>query len=248
METIHTADALRLAELQKKDAVIAGLKARLSAVPRELEKLNSDLEKKKASMGAAREALLTLQKKKKDRELAIAEAEEGVRKHQFELNQVKNNDAFKALLGEIETCKAAKDALETEVLLLLDELDKAAEADRAAQAGMRRAEEARDAEAAVLEASGRGLAAELAAAEAERAAQAGAIDRALLEKYETVRDSRAGAAVVPVHEDPATGKLSCGGCHMALTPQKTLDVKKPDTFAVCPECRRFMYLERTIYG
>ncbi len=248
METIRTADALKLAELQKKDAAISGLKSRLAAVPRELGKLNAEFEHKKASMGAARETLLGLQKRKKEKELSIAEAEEGIRKHQRELNQVKNNDAFKALLGEIERDKTAKDGLETEVLLLLDELDKAAGADRTMQAELRKAQEVRDAEAGALESSGRSLAAELAAAEAERAAQAGGIDRELLEKYETVRASRAGVAVVPVHEDPATGKLSCGGCHMALTPQKTLDVRKNDTFAVCPECRRLMYLERTIYG
>lgn len=248
MDTIHTDNARSLADLQKKDSVIAALKAEADGVPKRIAAINKTFEDKKASMSAAREALMALQSKKKELELGIAEADEGIRKHQRELNMVKDNNAFKALLSEIDHDKASKDELETAVIVLLDEIDRAAAADKAVQAEVKVIEGAKDGEIAALEAEGREIAARLAAAEAERSGLAGKIEPALLEKYEAVRASRAGVAVVAVQEDGPAGKLSCGGCHISLTPQKTLDVKKADTFAVCGECRRFMYLERTIYG
>ncbi len=248
MEIVHTADAGKLAELQKKDSAIAAFKARGAEIPLKIKKLNAAFEEKKASMSAAREALQALQAKKKEMELGIAEADEGIRKHQRELNLVKDNGAFKALLSEIDHDKAAKDALETEVLILLEDIDKASVRDKAIQAEVKVIEASKDSEVSALEAAAREISAGLSGAEKERAAAAGGIDPELLEKYEALRAARGGLAVAEVHEEPATGKLTCSGCHMGLTPQKAVDIRKPDTFAVCAECRRFMYLEKTIFG
>ncbi|MDA8131146.1 MAG: C4-type zinc ribbon domain-containing protein [Elusimicrobia bacterium] len=248
METVHSGSARALVELQKRDTAIAALKARIAGVPVRLKAVNDAFEAKKAAMSAARETLMALQSRKKDSELRIAEAEEGIRKHQRELNMVKDNDAFKALLKEIDNDKAAKDELETGVLELLEEIDKASVKDKAEQAEVAVVAAQRDKEAAALEAEGREAAGMLSEAEAGRAGVAAGIEADLLERYDALRASRANLAVAEVHADQATGKLSCGGCHMGLTPQKALDVKKHDTFAVCPECRRWMYLEATIKG
>ena len=246
METIHTPEARALADLQKRDTALDALKALAAAIPQKIKGLNAAFAGRKAEMLAAREAFLALQARKKDLELRIAEAEEAIRKHQLQLNQVKDNAAFKALLAEIENDKAAKDELETGVLTLLEEIDKASGQDRALQAEVKKVEDAKNSEVAALEAEAVRAAAGLEAAAAARAAAAAALDAGLLEKYESVRASRAGLAVAPVKED-AAGHLSCSGCHMGLTPQKALDVKKPDTFAFCAECRRFMYSEKTLY-
>ena len=248
METIHTSDARALAELQKRDTAMDAMAARAAAVPKKIAELNAAFEAKKASMCAARDALMALQSKKKDAELRIAEADEGIRKHQRELNLVKDNNAFKALLAEIEHDKAAKDELETGVLTLLEEIDKAAAADKTVQTEVKSIEALMKAETASLEASAKELAAELETARAARTAIAAAINHELLERYEAIRASRAGLALAAVHEEPASGKFSCGGCHMGLTPQKMVDVKKADTLTFCPDCRRLIYLEKTLFG
>jgi len=248
METIHTSDARALAELQKRDTAMDAMAARAAAVPKKIAELNAAFEAKKASMCAARDALMALQSKKKDAELRIAEADEGIRKHQRELNLVKDNNAFKALLAEIEHDKAAKDELETGVLTLLEEIDKAAAADKTVQTEVKSIEALMKAETASLEASAKELAAELETARAARTAIAAAINHELLERYEAIRTSRAGLALAAVHEEPVSGKFSCGGCHMGLTPQKMVDVKKADTLTFCPDCRRLIYLEKTLFG
>jgi len=248
METIHTSEAKALVELQKRDTAIDALAACVAGVPVRVAGLNAAFEEKKRSMSAAREALQALQVRKKDVELKIAEADEGIRKHQRELNLVKDNNAFKALLSEIEHDKKNKDDLETEELVLLEEIDKASAQDKLIQAEVKKTEEFKNSEISVLEAGGREAAEKLAAARGERAAAASALNADLLEKYENLRANRGGLAVAAVHEEAVTGKLSCGGCHMSLTPQKTLDVKKTDTLTFCQDCRCLLYLERTIFG
>ena len=248
METIHTAEAKALVELQKRDTAIDALATRVAGVPVQVAGLNAAFEAKKRSMGAAREALQALQVKKKNAELKIAEADEAIRKHQRDLNLVKDNNAFKALLTEIETDKKNKDDLETEELVLLEEIDKAAVQDKLMQAEVKKTEEFKNSEILVLEAAGREAAEKLAAAKNERAAAASSLNPDLLERYESLRANRGGLAVAAVHEEPQTGKLSCGGCHMSLTPQKTLDVKKADTLTFCQDCRCLLYLEKTIFG
>ncbi len=248
METIHTVEAKALVELQKKDTAIDALAARCADIPVKIAALNSAFEAKKKSMGAAREALYKLQSGKKDVELKLVEAEEGIRKHQRELNLVKDNNAFKALLNEIDNDKKNKDELETSELVLLENIDKASSDEKAIQVEVRKMEAVKNAEISALEAAAREAGAGLEAARTVRAAAAGALTPELLEKYEDLRANRGGLAAAAVHEDKTTGKLSCGGCHIALTPQKTLDVKKTDSLAVCPDCRRLIYLERTLFG
>ncbi len=248
MEIIHTIEVRALVELQKKDSAIDAMTAAVAGVPARIAALNAAFTEKKNSMSAARQALLALQVKKKDSELKIAEAEEGIRKHQRDLNLVKDNNAFKALLTEIENDKKNKDELETGVLFLLEEIDKASVQDKAIQAEVKQMEAVMRAEVAALEASAKELAVSLERARAERLAAAAALNPELLDNYENIRSNKNGLAVALVHEDPSNGKFSCGGCHMSLTPQKTLDIKKHDAFAVCQDCRRLMYLEKTVYG
>ncbi len=248
MDIIHTIEAKALVELQKKDTAIDELDSRAAGIPARIGSLNAAFEDKKRSMGAAREALLSLQLRKKELELKMAEADEGIRKHQRDLNLVKENNAFKALLSEIENDKKKRDDLETEVLVLLEDIDKASVRDKLLQAEVKTIEGVKNGEVSALEEAGAAIRSRLEAARAERASFAAGISAELLEKYEAIRSGRGGLAVAAAHEDPVTGRTSCGGCHMALTPQKALDLKKHDALAVCADCRRLMYLERTIYG
>jgi len=248
METIHTIEAKALVDLQKKDTALAALTARAAEAPAKIAALRKTFEVKKLAMNTARAALTALQVKKKDVELSIAEAEESVRKHQRELNQVKDNNVFKALLTEIEHDKKVKDDLETEELGVLEEIDQASARDKIIQGEVKLMEGTLNTEISALEAEGHKLSHDLELATAERAAAAAAITPDLVEKYEAIRSGKGGVAIAPAHEDPSNGKLSCGGCHMSMTPQKMLDLKKHDTLTVCSDCRRLMYLEKTIYG
>jgi hypothetical protein len=247
MKLIHTTETKSLIDLQTRDLYIDELAAKIGAVPDEINALNRAFEEKKSSMTAARDALMRLQVEKKSRELAIAEKEEEIRKHQRDLNMVKNNDAFKALLAEIESAKKEQGDIETEILGLMEEIDRAVLEDKKLQQEVARLEAEKNLRIKDLEAEKAKCEAELETAKAGRVDFSAKISGEVLEKYEFIRGKRKGLAIARVNEDK-TGKLSCCGCNLGLTVQKIVDIKTPDALVFCDNCLRMIYLEKTVIG
>ena len=242
MKLMHTTETGALIALQAKDTAVDDLAKRITSIPEEIRALNEAFEEKKNSMTAAKDALVKLQVEKKAKELSIAEKEEEIRKHQRDLNMVKDNDAFKALLTEIETAKKEQDAIETEILGLLEAIDKATAAEKSQRQEVVKLEEDKNVRSKALEAEKKDCEAALEAAKADRADAAAKISGEIVEKYEFIRAQRKGLAIVHVKEDKS-GKISCGGCNMGLTAQKIVDIKTPDALVFCDDCQRMIYLD-----
>jgi len=244
---LHSTEIRFLIDLQAKDKLIAGISKKIASVPAEIEALNALFNEKKSSKNMARETLLKLQAEKKAKEIAIAEKDEEIKKHQRELNMVKDNDAFKALLSEITRAKKEQDDTETELLMLFEALDMAAIEDKKLQQEVARSEEEKNQKIVELEAAKKDLEESLSAVKSERSQSAAKIGPEIIEKYEFIKEQRHGIAIAEVKEDK-TGKMSCGGCNIGLIPQKTVDLKKPDILVFCDNCQRIMYLKKTVYG
>ena len=232
MRLMHTTETGALITLQTKDTAMDDLVRKIAAIPAEIRALEGAFGEKKNSMTAARDTLVKLQVEKKSRELSIAEKEEEIRKHHRDLNMIKDNDAFKALLSEIAGAKKQQDDIETEILGFLEAIDKAAAEDKRLQQEVKKIEEEKNLRIKDLE-----------AAKTERAGFAAKISGEILEKYEFVRAQRKGLAIVRIKEDK-TGKISCGGCNMGLTAQKIVDIKTPDALVFCDNCQRMIYLNQ----
>src|SRR3989339_1614209 len=248
MALIHTLEARALIALQNKDSALDELQKRLNAVPAGIKALNDAFEERKLTMDTARQELIRLKLEKKENELKTAEKDEAVAKHQRELNMVKENNAFKALLGEIENDKKQKDEIETVILELLEKIDLAAVRDKALQDEVKKLEEAKNMSVSKLEAGAAAAREQIEAAKIERAGFAAKIGAEVMAQYEFIRSQKKGLAIAKVHEDPSGKKISCGGCNIALTPQKAVDVKRKDVLGVCDNCGRMLYLEKTVFG
>ncbi|MDE2491506.1 MAG: hypothetical protein KGM24_11705, partial [Elusimicrobia bacterium] len=121
-----TKEGLRaLVALQEKDKVLDGVQKEIDAVPPKIAAAKADLEGEKRHMEAAKARILELEKAKKAKELDVAAKIEAARKHSTQLNELKSNDAYKAMQAEIDKEKAAADGIETEILQLMEEIDKA---------------------------------------------------------------------------------------------------------------------------
>lgn len=236
-----------LIAVQELDLALDRLAADLSAVPARKAAEEAAFEAKKGALAAAKAELTRLQVEKKNMELKAAEKEEEIRKHQRELNQIKSNEAYKALENEIAFAGREKDGAETAVLELMEKIDAAAAAEKTEQAAVKTLESslhdrlgAIDAEAADINSRADGL-------RARRESLLAGMPADLLERYGFLRGRLKGLAVAEVSGQPGD-KLSCGGCHMRLRPQEAVDLLKPEGFAVCGECQRLMYLRVTIFG
>jgi len=242
MKLMHTTETGALIVLQAKDTAVDDLARRITSIPEEIRALNEAFEEKKNSMTAAKDALTKLQVEKKAKELSIAEKEEEIKKHQRDLNMVKDNDAFKVLLAEIEAAKKQQDDIETEILGLLEAIDKAAVAEKSQRQETVKLEEEKNQRSKALEAEKKDCEAALETNKVERADAAAKISEEVVGKYEFIRAQRKGLAIVRVKEDK-TGKISCGGCNMGLTAQKIVDIKTPDALVFCDNCQRMIYLD-----
>lgn len=243
MSTLPVKDIKLLIKLQEKDRILDDMRSRACAIPARIQELRDSFEEKKNLASAEKEAATRLQVRKKELELELKEKEDGIRKHETEINQIKSNDAYKALLLEIGKAKKEKDSIETEILKLLEDVDAAVKNEKKVQQALREAEAENQREMAALEAEKNRLEGEIKSLEGERAAFSSGVDSDAVSRYEHIRAQRKGLAVVPIK--PRSGKdgggASCGGCNIALTPQSQVDVKKKDALVICDNCQRIIY-------
>lgn len=232
-------DLHKLIELQKRDSGLDMLRARLKAIPEELEKLQDALDGERGALDAHRETQKKLALRRKDLELELRECEEQAAKHQSELNKVKANDAFKALLSEIEEGKKRAGELETEILAALEGLDSASTEEKKLAAEFASFEKNFKSKAGALAAEKQGLESALQSGQEERNAFASGLDQTLASKYEHIRKQR-GVAVCAVRG--RDGNFACSGCNMSLRPQAVVSAKKKDAITQCDSCQRILFV------
>lgn len=196
----------------------------------------------------------------KHAEMDLASQEAEIQKHQAELNKVKTNEAYRALLSEIEQARRKKEETEERVLQSMEKVEALARRIRQAgeelkefQAQAERQTEARrqairDCEAKI---------ADLKIRREEIAAKVRGLDENLLRKYERVQEVTGDATVlVPIatggKHPRGSATASCGGCGSQLTAQVVDDVKSGRAWektpagvrpVACRQCSRLLYAE-----
>jgi len=231
-----TKDGLRaLVALQEKDKILDARQADVDAVPPKIAAVKSDLESEKKRMDAAKAKTLELEKKKKTKELDVAAKEDAARKHGVQLNEVKTNDAYKALQAEIAKEKAAAGDIETEVLVLMEEIDKSRAEEKALAVELKKIEEFSKKDLEKLDAELSHAKGEHAQAKTDRDAAAAAVPADSVKVYEHIRSRGKPDAVVPVVDG------HCSACQINLAPSLLAEVTKLKTLAVCESCQRIIY-------
>src|SRR2546428_8836840 len=114
---------IQLIAIQEADASLDRVKSDMDKIPVFIANLREAIENEKSKASGLKNQLLSLEKRKKEKELELAQKEEAAKKHGAELNAVKTNEAFRALQTEIERAKAQGSAIETEILEIMEDLD-----------------------------------------------------------------------------------------------------------------------------
>jgi predicted nucleic acid-binding Zn-ribbon protein len=223
----------RLADLQACDDELWAREQEQAGLPARRKQLEDERAGADASALAAREALAQAEaaQRRVESELQDQEALRGrLESQQF---QVKSNEAYTALLHEIERAQAAISDCETRLLEGMDAIE-SARASAAAAEGFARESRARlDGEARALDEREKQLDAELARLRGERDAVARACDRKLIEQYEKIA-TRRRPAVVRIQ-----GTL-CLGCRVDVPPQNCIEIQRAERVIVCGNCHRIL--------
>jgi uncharacterized protein len=230
---------ISLVKLQDLDlAVEAHSRAKAALAPRRAA-LQKDIAALQSAHEEAKKSLAQAQLDKKSLEGEVEAQEQKARKHTGELNSVKSNDAYKALLSEIEAAKKAKAGIEDRILELMEkteslqrqlrEREKTLAADRAAL-------EARIAE---VEAEEKRLDTQAASSVADRDSFRAGLPSDILGRYDQVRRGRPDFSPIAAVDPKA---MTCGGCRQKLPPDVVNQALKGKELVSCDSCSRLLYV------
>ena len=126
-------------------------------------------------------------------------------------------------------------SIETEILQIMEDLDKAKAEEKAATAEFKKTEEFSKKDLEKLEAEMSHAKGRFETAKIERDATAAAVAPSEMKVYNHIRGRGKSDAVVPI----VSGH--CGSCQINLTPGLILEVSKLKTLVTCESCQRILY-------
>lgn len=226
----------KLIELQKKDYEITALSEQLETIPGEIEKLKQYVQQLQHTIEENKNNLKQIQLNLKQKELDIQGIEAQINKHSTELNSVKTNEQYKALLNEIQKLKLDKDRVETEILELLSKQDDASQKIKSYDTEFNTKKTNIEKQISDLKKLQQDIEQQIRQKESERQNIAKQIDKKYLETYEHVRLNRGNIALAPIKDK------SCSVCNMKLTQQEINEVSKYEEFVLCESCSRILYI------
>ena len=225
-----------LLRLQELDLQIEACKAREQEIPKQKKKYEQYRARLKQELAEREEAVKRLQLEQREAETDIEQRQAQIGKYNVQLNSVKKNDEYQALLHEIDGAKKQIGLKEERILTIMQQIEDA-------QARLKEDRKRIEEELKDIDKQCAAIDDELAEAVKHRESLQSQgkplidkVDDELLMKYNRIRRSKnGGAAVVPLNDEV------CGGCHMYLRPQIVNEVLAGEKVHTCQHCGRLLY-------
>jgi predicted nucleic acid-binding Zn-ribbon protein len=228
-------DFERLIQLQQLDLEIRQLTLFLEAIPPQIEDIDKKIAESSLIAAAAKERMTGSQKKRRELENEVKDIKNHIGKYKRQLNEVKTNKEYTALLKEIEESEKRVDRLEETFIaemLLEDDIQK-----DILKANQRLAETqetlSREKEAIFLrkkegEEKIQGL-------NRRKAELLPAIPADQVELYQNISRKKGGLVLSPVRDD------FCDLCHVRIRPQVLNELLSMRKLILCENCGRILY-------
>jgi predicted nucleic acid-binding Zn-ribbon protein len=229
-------DLEKLIDLHHAETELRRLEAELDEIPRLREALEARLAKDRGRLDAARAALETSQKNRKENEAAVQDLESKRSKYKGQLMEVKTNKEYTAMLHEIEGVEREIESREDQILEEMERAESLTLDVKREEEAFRSMEEASRKEAAELDARTARLGDERTRVTATRDEVAGAIPEEPLSLYERVRRLR-GTGVAEARDGV------CQACHVTLRPQAWVELRQNERVFQCEACNRILYYD-----
>ncbi|MBN2207372.1 MAG: hypothetical protein JW742_08205 [Candidatus Aminicenantes bacterium] len=227
-------DFNQLIALQRLDAKLKHLSAFLDTIPAKVAAIDAKIEKSRQDLAEAKDRLTQNQKTRRDLESQVKDIKAHISKYKVQLNDVKTNKEYTALLHEIDGAKSKVDAFEESIIsemLVADDIEREI---RAAAETCRKAEDVFQKDKDALLARKGRLEARRDRVRAERDAQQAAVSAEVLALYQAISHKRAGVVLSPVKGD------FCSLCHMRIRPQVLEELMAMSSIILCEACGRIL--------
>jgi len=228
-------DIENLLHLQEADKEIRRLQDEIAELPKRVAAIELKLAGTKAQLEKAQAAIKADEAARRKHETTISDLRGKISKYRDQSLDVKTNEQYKALLGEIQFAEKEIGATEDKILELMLDADTRSAEVKAAQAELK-------AETAEIEKEKEEARQRTAADEKELAEWRGkrdqlrsGIDADLLRRYERVSNFRgSGLSEVRDHK--------CLACQVMLRPQTYNEVRSGRQIVYCDSCQRVLYM------
>jgi predicted nucleic acid-binding Zn-ribbon protein len=223
----------RLLELQRLDDELIAFEEELGAAPGRRSRIEAGRSGGATRLAEAREALEQAEAQQRQIEATLQDQEALLKKLEGQQFQVKSNDAYTALLHEMEAAKRAISDGETQILEGMEAIESARAALATGEAEVAEILGRLDTEEKTLDERERELVATAARVREARAVVRPDIESKLLEKYEKISARRRPAVVLISNE-------MCVGCRVGIPPQSYIEILRLERVVTCGNCHRIL--------
>jgi predicted nucleic acid-binding Zn-ribbon protein len=223
----------QLLELQRVDDELVVLQTDYDGLPGHRERIEAERGACEEQLEAAKQAVQDAEGGMRLAEGTLQDQEALLQKLESQQFQVKSNDAYTALLSEMDHARESISEHETKILEHMESIEQArgqlAEAEknlaetRSRLEAERRATDARDEECTR----------EIARLQALRAEVSPGVERDLLSHYERVAKRRRPSVILVKEE-------RCGGCRVGIPPQSFIEILRAEAIVTCGNCSRIL--------
>jgi hypothetical protein len=228
---------LLLIKLQDCDSQLVKLSAKKKILPENIEKLDKEFNLFKEGIEKNKIKYDELKSRHTENENKIKKVNEGIVKTKERMLEVKNNKEYQAMLKEIEIAESSRGEIETQIISLLDELDKLSVLVKKDEEILKQSRSKYEQEKKAMEDDLNAVDTDVANWEQKRIDLQRDVPDELLVRYERIKKRNKGVGVTSVW------KSVCNGCHMNIPPQLYNELQRSDDLLSCPNCNRIMYFQ-----
>ena len=228
---------LLLIKLQECDSQLVKLSAKKKILPENIEKLDKEFSLFKEGIEKNKIKYDELKSRHTESENKIKKLNEGMVKTKERMLEVKNNKEYQAMLKEIEIAESSRGDIETEIISILEELDKLSVLVKKDEETLKQSKNKYEQEKKIMEDDLNTIDADVVNWEQKRIDLQKNVPDDLLARYEKIKKRNKGVGVISVW------KAVCNGCHMNIPPQLYNELQKSDELLSCPNCNRIMYFQ-----
>ncbi len=168
-------------------------------------------------------------------ERELANHQEAIRKTQSKAQDVKTNKEYSAILAEIDAGKQRLEALEDQLLGLMEATDQQRQAYRAQEQQEQAALQALVEQTHHIQQEQETLHRAMLAEQERRQQTVAALDAKLYEQYQKVAAQHGGRVVAQLQDGV------CSGCHLKVPPQMISEIRLQTQLFACPHCRLMLF-------
>ena len=223
----------KLVELQRLDSQLSGFEEEFSKIPGKRTSLAETLSHGVERLENAKEQLRATELELRRVEQKLQEQEALLSRLESQQNQVKSNDAYTALLHEMEQAKQAISGCETGILEGMEAIEFASENLASEESAVTVERKRVGVNEKTLEEREGHLSAEIARLRAAREQVCGGLEVKLLGRYQKILARRQPALVL------VTGE-TCSGCRVQIPAQDFIEILKAEKTVICMSCGRIL--------